>query len=190
MASASSSSDLLAGTPPAMVKSSYSLTTGLLSSCVWLEEKKKNSSTLAWSHFKFMFMDLKWALSTHYNSTTLLQGLKLQFHTFASLSNTYTILSHSTPKKDIHTKSHWKSFVILRIDLIFLWLNSLTHLCPYSDSLFPLLRKRARRRPLLSKTSFFIAWRSSFPPTHLMAFLFNTACTISHFLTASSFSHS
>ena len=154
MALASSSSDLLAGTPPAMVKSSYSLTTGLLSSCVWLEEKKKkNSSTLAWSHFKFMFMDLKWALSTHYNSTTLLQGLKFQFHTFASLSNTYTILFHSTPKKDIHTKSHWKSFVILRIDLIFLWLNSLTHLCPYSESLFPPLRKRARRRPLLSKTS-------------------------------------
>lgn len=91
------SSDLLAGKPPTMVKSIYSTTTGLLSSCVWLE--KKNPSTL-WTD---LTLNLCLWISNGHSAHIIIplhfsRLLSSNFTPFLLSPNTYTTLSHSTLK--------------------------------------------------------------------------------------------
>ena len=105
---ASSSSDLLAGTPPTMVKSNYSPTTGLLSSCVWLEEKK-NSSTL-WTD---LTLNLCLWISNGHSAHII-----IPLHFFKVLSSNFTplllSLKHLHHSLSLYTEesyphqNHWK----------------------------------------------------------------------------------
>lgn len=110
MALASSSSDLLAGTPPTMVKSNYSLTTGPLSSCVWLEEKK-NSSTL-WTD---LTLNLCLWISNGHSAHII-----IPLHFFKVLSSNFTplllSLKHLHHSLSLYTKEsypHQKSLKII-----------------------------------------------------------------------------